>query len=65
MIHKELIYTPNLRRCESCFFAREYCGGLVFKEMPRISKGEQDGIVIVKCTHYINQKQDEKNEQRR
>ena len=45
--------------CASCFFARDYCGGLVFSEMKPISKGDQDGIVIVKCTHYIKQKQDE------
>ena len=52
MIERELNYQPKGGMCVGCFKSHMDCSELPFNEMPPICKGDKDGMVIVKCTHY-------------
>lgn len=54
MIEQKLNYHPKGGMCAVCFRLHMDCSHLPFEEMPKISKGDKDGTVIVKCTLYMN-----------
>ena len=53
MIRHPLEYQPKGGMCATCCHRDDDCSGLTFKDMPKISKGDQDGVVIVRCIKYI------------
>jgi len=54
MITKKLIYIPKGSMCKSCKHVYRDCSYLKFDEMLRISKGDSDDVVIVRCNDFIN-----------
>lgn len=52
MINKELQFIPKGGMCRACKLSDNDCSDMQFKEMPRISKGDRDGFVIVKCVNF-------------
>ena len=52
MIKPELESQPEGKMCRNCKNALSNCSELDFKRMPRICKGNVDGVVIVRCTEY-------------
>ena len=52
MINRELHYQPKGSMCAVCRNASSDCSKLVFSDMPKISKGDVDGTVLVKCTQF-------------
>ena len=57
MIKKELEYQPKGEMCMSCVSSVKNCSNYDFASMPRISKGDADGMVVVRCAHYKGTKQ--------
>ena len=53
MINKQLEYIPKGGMCKSCVFSTEDCSDLDFKGMQKLSKGDKDGVVVVKCSQFI------------
>jgi hypothetical protein len=37
-----------------CDHSRRDCSHLDFRSMPKISKGDRDGLVLVRCNEYAN-----------
>ena len=52
MIKPELEYQPKGGMCGICVDREADCSHLPFKDMPKISKGDSDGVVIVRCDHF-------------
>ena len=52
MTNRKLEYIPKGGMCATCISKEYDCSTLDFSAMPRISKGDRDGIVIVRCTAY-------------
>ena len=52
MIKPELEYQPKGGMCRTCDWRDEDCSDLPFKDMPPISKGDSDGVVIVRCDNF-------------
>ena len=53
MITKELEHIPKGGMCATCVMKYKIlCSKLDFKSMPKIGKGDQDGVIIVQCTEY-------------
>ena len=53
MINHPMEYQPKGGMCATCCHKHDDCSGLTFEDMPKISKGDQDGVVIVRCIKYI------------
>ena len=52
MINPEINYVPKGEMCRVCVKFSADCSHLPFKEMPPISKGDSDGVVIVRCNEF-------------
>lgn len=52
MIKPEIEFQPKGGMCRNCIYAIADCSKLDFKSMPRICKGDDDGVVIVRCAEY-------------
>ena len=55
MINRELEYQPKGGMCANCAKINQNCSSYDFSSMPRISKGDRDGIVIVRCVEFQEQ----------
>ena len=52
MIKPEIEYQPKGGMCGICVNRDDDCSHLPFKDMTPISKGDSDGIVIVRCEAF-------------
>ena len=52
MINHPMEYQPKGGMCATCRHRDDDCSGLPFKDMQKIAKGDNDGVVIVRCTKY-------------
>ena len=52
MITPELEYQPKGGMCGICVNRDDDCSHLPFKDMTPISKGDRDGVVIVRCNEF-------------
>ncbi len=52
MINKKLTYQLKGGMCRVCLFSNEDCSKMKFHEMQPISKGDSDGVVIVRCDGF-------------
>lgn len=52
MINKELEYQPKGSMCGTCLNSLNDCSKYDFSKMIKISKGDRDGVVIVRCSYY-------------
>ena len=53
MRFKELEYIPKGGMCKVCLFSNKDCSNLDFKSMHKLSKGDKDGLAVVKCSSFI------------
>lgn len=56
-------YQPKGGMCRNCYHMIFDCSHLDFSGMRPITKPDKDGVVIVKCTHFSDNKQSVKYEQ--
>lgn len=52
MIKREIEYVPKGGMCRGCKDKNKDCSAYDFSSMRKISKGDVDGVVIVKCEEY-------------
>lgn len=54
MIAEKLTFIPKGGMCISCTHKDDlkFCKALNFESMPKISKGDIDGYVLVKCVEF-------------
>ncbi len=52
MISKNLEYHPKDGMCGTCQYNWKNCSDLDFASMTPISKGDRDGVVIVRCIEF-------------
>ncbi len=52
MITPELEYIPKGGMCGTCQKQTANCSQLDFASMPKIGKGHQDGLVVVRCIEF-------------
>ena len=52
MIAEKLAYQPKGGMCKNCLYKAANCSHFDFSKMVKISKGDSDGVVIVRCSNY-------------